>query len=358
MLTHLEINQFRNLSQLTLEPCQKFNLITGPNGSGKTSILEAIHMLGLGRSFRSRSSKSVIQEGKNALTVFGILGLDSETRVGIEKQRNNQNRIRIDQQDVASAASLAELFPLQVIHPDSYRLLDSGPRYRRQFLDWGLFHVEQHFFSQWQQLKHLLLQRNAALKTNLSKVEIQLWDEKFIEVSTSIESMRHTYFEAYYPIFRSILTQVTPLSGITLHYKQGWNPDKSLAEILEKSFSRDFEKGHTQYGPHRSDLEVLVRGIPVQDILSRGQQKSLVYALRLAQGILFHQTAQKKCVFLIDDLCSELDQYFMEKVLDCLIQVDSQIFMTAVHPNSLEKALEGQESKLFHVEHMETDQKT
>src|SRR3990167_3782041 len=133
-LNRLEITNFRNISHLSLEPSPRFNLIYGKNGSGKTSILEAIHMLGLGRSFRSRLAHRIVKHGEPQLTVFGVVQKSPEhvIAVGVEKQRNSQGRIRIDQKDVLSAASLAEILPVQVINPDSYRLLDAGPKYRRQ----------------------------------------------------------------------------------------------------------------------------------------------------------------------------------------------------------------------------------
>lgn len=145
-LTRVSVTAVRNLHPVTLS-LPRINILYGDNGSGKTSVLEAIHLLGLARSFRSARLQPVIQYEEAACTVFGqvMLANGIASNLGISRERQGEFTIRIDGQNARSAAQLAETLPLQLINPDSFRLLEGAPKIRRQFLDWGVFHVEPRF---------------------------------------------------------------------------------------------------------------------------------------------------------------------------------------------------------------------
>ena len=165
-LKRLTVTAVRNLHPVTLHPSPRINIISGDNGSGKTSLLEAIHILGLARSFRSTRLQPVIQHGQDACTVFAEMILSNGTAcaIGITRSKEADYQIRIDGQTVRSAAQLAETLPLQLINPDSFRLLEGAPKQRRQYLDWGVFHVEHQFLAVWQRKKKSLKQRNSLLR--------------------------------------------------------------------------------------------------------------------------------------------------------------------------------------------------
>lgn len=137
-LTRVSVTAVRNLHPVTLSPSPRINILYGDNGSGKTSVLEAIHLLGLARSFRSARLQPVIQYEEAACTVFGqvMLANGIASNLGISRERQGEFTIRIDGQNARSAAQLAETLPLQLINPDSFRLLEGAPKIRRQFLDW------------------------------------------------------------------------------------------------------------------------------------------------------------------------------------------------------------------------------
>jgi len=144
-LSRISVTGIRNLLPVTLSPSPRINILHGDNGSGKTSLLEAIHLLGMARSFRSTRLNPVISHEQDSCTVFGQveLGEAQSSALGISRDRSGEVRIRINGQTVRSAAELADALPLQLINPDSFRLLEGAPKLRRQFLDWGVFHVEQ-----------------------------------------------------------------------------------------------------------------------------------------------------------------------------------------------------------------------
>ena len=351
-LKRIEITSLRNIEHISLELNPGFNLLYGKNGSGKTSFLEAIYLLGHGYSFRNRSISRVIREGDELLTVFGRLETDSKTlAAGIERHKNGKVRVNVNEEVVSSVAELAKLLPIQLINPDSHAILLAGPKIRRQFLDWGVFHVEHSFYPLWKKLGRVLKQRNAALKSRLPQAPIKLWDSELIELSLEIDVMRVAYIQGFEPVFERIRHELLTLDGFSMTYHRGWASDEAYSEVLERSFSRDLMLGYTQYGPQRADLKCCMGKVPAQDVLSRGQQKLLVSAMRLAQGVLLKEQTGRSCLYLIDDLPAELDKTRREHLARVLHQIDAQVFVTGVELNELGESFEDYAYQMFHVEH-------
>ena len=351
-LTHLKVDNFRNLTEFGIDPSPSFNILYGDNGSGKTSFLEAIYYLGLARSFRSRLAPRIIAHGQYSLSVHGKLQSRNRTiTLGIERQQGGNSKIRIDGSDASTTASLAEALPLQLIDSNSDHLLIGGPKPRRQFMDWGVFHVEHSFFSIWQDYARALKQRNAALKQKMSPSQINLWNEALSQAGIEIDAYRQRYIEKLMPFFLETWQHLIGSDNIQATYTRGWPKDRYLHECLSESYARDSQLGYTYFGAHRGDLLLLSNKIPVQDVLSRGQQKLLVYALRLSQGKLLQQQTGKTCIYLIDDLSIELDQDKRHRAASMLVTLGAQSFVTGVFKSDLKDILSLCGSRLFHVEH-------
>lgn len=346
-LSLLEIHHLRNIQHTKIEPVSRLNLIIGKNASGKTSLLEGIYLLGLARSFRSHKAGNYIQEDKSATTLYGKLTINqSDTNIGFEKSLKN-TEMRLNGEKIKKVSEIAKLLPIQILGPESHSLLDTGPKLRRKFLDWGVFHVEHNYFDIWKRYRRTLLQRNSALRTNPKMVTF--WDKEFCETAESIDTFRRDYLTKLKPIFQNNLAQITKLKEVTISYRRGWAKDNPLINQLKTSFERDKQAGYTGRGPHRADLVVEFEGVAVDKRLSRGQQKMVVYALKLAQASLFNNQ-NHHCLILIDDLQSELDEEHRNSVLKLLAETQSQIFITATDKNLLESSY-WQEKKMFHVEH-------
>lgn len=349
-LTRLEISKLRNIDELALELNPRFNLFYGANGSGKTSILEAVYLLGLGRSFRHRSAQSVIQYGAEQLTVFGLL-IKSRQPIPIGVQRTCTGKLlgRIHGETISQVAQLAQLLPLQLIEPNSYQLLTDGPKQRRQFIDWGLFHVEPRFLTLWKRWQRLLDQRNAALRQRLSVKEVISWDEEWVALSEELTQLRLNYLTQFIPTFSALVHQFSSGLPIEIKYRSGWQQELDLALALAKHLPHDRQAGYTQVGPQRADLVLSCNGHPVQDVLSRGQQKIVVYALRLAQGMLLEKTLGTQCIYLLDDLTAELDEEYCHRVIQSLLEFTSQALITGVDCQKLSYWLPQGETFTFHV---------
>jgi len=354
-LTRVTVTAVRNLHPVTLSPSPRINILHGDNGSGKTSLLEAIHLLGLARSFRSTRLQPVIHYEQPACTIFGQVQLAEGgcSNLGISRDRQGELQIRIDGQNARSAAQLADLLPLQLINPDSFRLLEGAPKIRRQFLDWGVFHVEQRFLGAWQRLQKALRQRNSWLRHGtLDSASQAAWDRELCSASAEIDSYRRAYIQALKPVFERTLAELLQLEGLTLSYYRGWDKDRELSEVLTSSLFRDQQLGHTQAGPQRADLRLRLAGHNAAEILSRGQQKLVVCALRIAQGHLVNEAKRGQCIYLVDDLPSELDEQHRLALCRLLEDLHCQVFITCVDHELLREGWQTDTPvAMFHVEH-------
>ena len=363
-LAKLQITHVRNLQRVTLQELQGVNVFVGPNGSGKTSILESIHLLGMTRSFRAGSIKSLITHEKASCTVFGVTrpqcaqgsalaAAGPGLPVGVRRDRTGTAQIKVGGKAVRTLAALAEQLPLQVITADSFDLLTGPPGARRRFLDWGVFHVEQQFFDQWKRFQRCIKQRNNLLRRGkVPSQELLAWTRDLAVSGTAINLYRQNYFQALVPCFRDIMSGLAPsLGALELRYLQGWDRQLTYAEALQQGLSSDMEQGYTHSGPQRADIRVLAGGHPAAETLSRGQQKLVVCGLKLAQGRLMSRSAGSRGVYLIDDLPSELDQAHGRLVCEHLAAMDAQVFVTSIsRAEILSVWPEGKALTMFHVE--------
>lgn len=353
-LTRVSVTAVRNLHPVTISPSPRINILFGANGSGKTSLLEAVHLLGLARSFRSTRLQPVIQHEQVGCTVFGQVCQEDGrlSNLGVAREREGEFQIRIDGQNARSAAQLAETLPIQLINPDSFRLLEGSPKVRRQFLDWGVFHVEPRFLQAWQRLQKALRQRNSWLRHGkLDAVAQAAWDRELCAASDELDGYRRSYIQALKPEFEATLAQLIELPELTLSYYRGWDKERDLQDVLSASLQRDQHLGHTQVGPQRADLRLRLGSHSAADILSRGQQKLVVCALRIAQGHLLNQAKKGRCVYLVDDLPSELDDQHRQALCRLLEDLQCQVFITCVDQELLQDGWRTDTPvAMFHVE--------
>ena len=319
-LRRVQVTDFRCLQSVEFHPDAHFTLISGPNASGKTSLLEAIYVLGRGRSFRTRRLDHLIRHGTERFVVFAEV--DTSARrvpMGVEGSRNGI-RAQIDGDKPSSLAELALFLPVQIIDPEVHHLIEEGPSRRRRFLDWGVFHVEQSFVGHWQRYQQVLKQRNAALKARQPKTVVSIWDSDLVRSGELLGAARARYVALLRPIAEVIGRNLLGLE-LSLSYRDGWLKDQSMAEALQHSWNHDLDMGATQVGPHRAELSIRLEGLPVKDRISRGQQKLLAAALLIAQIKLFPEDSPVQPTLLLDDPAAELDH---ERLADLIREVSSQ----------------------------------
>ncbi|MEO8400595.1 MAG: DNA replication/repair protein RecF [Gammaproteobacteria bacterium] len=357
-LIRLDVADFRNLSAVKIDPIESgFNVFYGDNGSGKTSLLEAIYYLSRGRSFRSTSTSHVINHTAKKLSLFAHIQTASPNPpipIGIERQRNGDMKIRIAGEDGASFAELVQLMPALLINSNCYNLLDGGPIFRRKYLDWGAFYLTNDFFRIWKQYERALKQRNAALRVQSPKKELQIWTLELVRSASALHELRRDFVQQLLPFLNSALLELISIPGLKMGYQPGWDDSLNFQEEIERSIDKDRYVGYTQLGPHRADFKITINQTPVKDILSRGQQKLFVCAMIVAQGAMLQQCVNRRPIYLIDDLPSELDSLSRTNLMALLSRQEAQVFLTAVEREALADSFARVPVKMFHVEHGET----
>ncbi|MCG8708480.1 DNA replication/repair protein RecF [Brenneria sp. 4F2] len=349
-LTRLLIKDFRNIEAADLALAPGFNFLVGANGSGKTSVLEAIYTLGHGRAFRSVQAARVIRHEQPEFVLHGrIDGLERERSVGLSKNRQGDGKVRIDGSDGHKVAELAQLLPIQLITPEGFTLLNGGPKYRRAFLDWGCFHNEPGFFSAWSNMKRLLRQRNAALRQVSQYGQLRAWDQELVPLAERISEWRAQYSTAIAEDIAATCTQFLPEFALSFAFQRGWDKESDYAELLERQFERDRMLGYTSLGPHKADFRIRASGVAVEDMLSRGQLKLLMCALRLAQGEFLTRQNGLRCLYLIDDFASELDSTRRRLLAERLKATRAQVFVSAIGAEQIADMI-GENGKMFRVE--------
>ncbi len=350
-LLKLDIYSVRNIQKTSITPSPAINFIYGENASGKSAFIEAIFILGRAKSFRSASIKPVINFMQDQLIV------SAQTRtpggnyqhVGVRMDSKSFS-CRINQQSTQRRANLAYALPLQLIHPKSYELLDAGPQFRREFLDWGVFNHDPAFLHSWRNYKKALLQRNSLLKSKRTD-QINVWDKELVNYGTIVHNFRQSYLQKLKPVFIEILNKFLAFDAIELNLLAGWDSANEFTQVLKDDLARDIRYGFTHSGPHRADIQILIHGRLAKEIISRGQLKLLVISLKLAQvQLLAIETGQGGCI-LIDDFAAELDVNNRAKLLRQLSDMKTQVFITATEINEFGDLSTLNNYKMFHVEH-------
>ena len=328
MLTSLNIHNLRNLDALYLTPHPRFNFFHGPNGSGKTSILEALYLLGSGYSFRTRETAPLVQQGQSALTVFSKT--HAQDTVSIQKHLNGATVVRLNQQPCQRSSELAYLLPCLVFYHDLFQIIDAGPTVRRSILDWGLFHVEHSYHGLWKEYRAVLKQRNALLrKRDANRQHYTPWDKLLVDLAYAIDPLRQNYFQKWADNFQLFLAQLTD-TPCQIRFDKGWDrkeTGKSLQSILTEQFDQDLQRQYTYAGPQQADILFDSVSLKARQHLSRGQQKIILIALKLAQAHML----SKPCVYLMDDITIELDQAHIQRLFASLANLPGQFFLTSVH---------------------------
>ena len=393
MIERLQISNLRNLTQVNLH-ATACNVIIGANGSGKTSLLEAIFLLSRGKSFRHHQPKRYIQHHQNTATVYARL--NGSSTLAIQKQADATTILRLNQTTVYNQSILTEQLPTLLIDPSTMDMLEQGSASRRQLLDWLVFHMKQGFHPQWLAYQRLLKQRNSLLKktrhlTQVQLAELKSWDKGLSNHAALIHHYRERIFAEWQPYFAESIAQLLPTYAeqLSLSYNAGYDTNVALDIQLNERLEQDLQLGYTRIGNHRADvhvhwrsndsaasnnelsdtmheadtnLKVAVIKEQAANVLSRGEKKLLITALRLSQLPLLLNTqktndlsndsahVQVTPVVLLDDITAELDDRAIDILLSTLAQLPCQVFMTSLTDDILPLVHQyWSEPNMFHV---------
>lgn len=348
-LTSLRIRDLRCLQSVDLEPSEGINVLVGDNGTGKTSLLEAIYLLSRGRSFRHAPQSRLIRKDTETLSVYASIMDEAGKSFSIGMTRDSDElRFKLSTDPEARLIHLVRALPVQLIDPGLHALFDEGPSQRRRFLDWGVFHVEHAFYPSWNRYRRALQQRNSILRGHGSDNEVKAWDKDIVTATSHIHATRQRYVDELNKRLPKFLQRFHNTAEIDIQYTPGWPKDMGYAEALQHGLARDRQLGYTMHGPHRADLRIRWHGVKAEQRASRGEQKILICNLMLAQADLLAEQAQKRPVLLVDDLAAELGKQYRDSLIEVINELQLQSFLTCLDEAAI-PAVEGQ--KRFHVEH-------
>ena len=352
-VVRLITSNFRNIEQCKTDLHPYLNFLIGDNGSGKSSFLEAIFFLGHGKSFRTTKVENLVSFEQSTFVVS--VKDDQDTQIGISRDFiSNQTEIKINGQRHTKLSELAKNIAVQIITPESFKLFFGGPKERRRFVDLGLFHVEQSFSTEWKEFSRILKQRNAYLRSGHNLDGIKYWDEVFCIHSNNVSELRIKYVNSFKEEFLIWAQLLLPdiYKNIEIQYFQGWKQNTKLEDVLQSNRTREITLGYSISGTHKFDVRFLMKKQPIENQLSRGQQKLFLLALTFAQAKLIEKVKRVKPILLIDDVGAELDSQSRTVLNEAINQLNCQVIITAIDKVAIEPLVpDDLNYKMFHVKH-------
>ncbi len=361
----LTLTDFRNYSALKTELSPDLNLIFGKNAQGKTNFLEALYLLCLGRSFRAAQNQDLVKTAKESFIIQGTIATDNEIErsVGIKYIRDGKKEISVDRKRLPSHSAIFGHFPIVVMAPDEFRITTSGPSERRRFVDLLLSQVSLSYLSDLQSYNRTLKQRNRILHdlrdgVSVDDAAIEPWSQKLVDSGTRIIKSRERFLRDFSVLLNSVYAtltdtreQLTVVVESTVPFDEEQQIEAHFHEKLKQNSRKERILGNTLVGPHRDDVLFTVHDLDLRKYGSRGEHKSVLIAMKIAEFNYLRDARAETPVLLLDDCYSELDESRERSVFASLTGL-GQIFLTSPKQTLLENhpELYGHEISKFNVD--------
>ena len=334
LLNSLAIQNLRSIHKFNINFEPGINLIYGPNGQGKTSILEAIYILSISRSFKSHFLRNLITDGESNIKIIGKITDSKKNHLKIEYYKFKKNkRIKINEKTITNLSELLGKFPVTVLSPDDIDIIHSNKE-KRKFFNMVLCHTNQLYLQTLQQYQHALKQRNALLSQTIDSSYLQVWDEKISALGANIWKTRFNFFNNFIPIFNDLWKQLNCEFSAHLEYytNQILSKDDYYKKLIENNHI-DLKRGYTTIGPHRDKIDLFFNNMNIKECGSQGEKKLFLIVLKIAESIYIGQQMQTEPIILLDDLFAMLDKNRGLKILKLLTN-NFQIFITTTDANA------------------------
>lgn len=369
MLKSLNILNYRNIREASLEFAPKLNCFVGLNGQGKTNVLDAIYLLSFAKSAFTSQDSLNITHGEELAMVQGVYKPSAISHqpsegftISCGLRRGVKKQFRKDKKDYPRLIDHIGLIPLVMISPNDQQLIDEGSDERRRFMDVVISQLDRKYLDCLTKYNALLKQRNALLKQYADGpcpddlLEVLEW--QMTEPAEYIFKARTAFFEQFEPYFAKTYAQISGSAEVPHLRYVSQLQDRDLREAYVKTRQRDLILGWTSQGIHKDDLEMCLGEYPLKQVGSQGQQRTFVLAMKLAQalyiGAVSHQPSavRQKPILLLDDIFDRLDSERVERIVE-MVQSEEfgQIFITDTDRQHLTEILKPNEgAKIFHVE--------
>ena len=312
-IRHLWISRFRSYEEAELDCPEGLCVLRGPNGVGKTNVLEAIAYLSTLRSFRHAPVDALVASGADSAVLRAeIRQADREVLIEAEIARSGRSRVQVNRQRVNRNRELRELLAVTVFGPSDLELIQGGPAVRRELLDEIAVSLHPRNDSLRLEWERVLRQRNALLKQSVGgldesgRITLEVWDAKAAEAGEQVVEVRERLLS---DLARHVELAYRDLAGgehsVRFRYERSWSGD--LHAALRSAHKEELRRGVTVVGPHRDEMRIDLNGLPARTHASQGEQRCLALALRLGGHRMVHSELGVSPVLLLDDVFSELD---------------------------------------------------
>lgn len=352
ILNNLHIINFRNHSNNIINFGKNLNVIYGLNGEGKTTILEAISICSLSKSFLPTKDNNLIKIGENKYNLEAKCksDLDIPYSIKVEFDKLSKKKLNSTVADNLLPKNIIGEIPIVVLSPDHKNITFGSPADRRQFLDKLLSQSSKLYLDDLVKLKKVIKQRNKLLtqfkKNNNYNHDLLIpWTESFIELSSNIIIKRNKIITDISPIFLNYYNNISSMKENTsLSYKAyGFQeiPDNKsdiinkLKEIYNKKKDSEFYRATTLFGPQKDDIDININGGLAREIASQGQHKSLLISIKLAEFEILKNLRNETPIILLDDIFSELDEERIAHVINLVVKENAQTFITGTEANRI-----------------------
>ncbi|HCK99004.1 MAG TPA: hypothetical protein DHW42_02700 [Candidatus Marinimicrobia bacterium] len=320
-LKTLKLINFRNYNEGFFEFSDNLNIIFGDNGTGKTTLLEAIHFLSLTKSFRTNNDINIVKKKQDYFQIFGsfLNSKDKKIFVNLNYSKNEGKRIFINKVDLKRKTDIVGRLPVVIFSPGSQKITDGGPQVRRNFIDRILSQINSDYFQALIEYKKRIYQRNLILnkyrvqRQNKYDDYINTIDEMLVGFGAVIQKGRFEFIEKFNNLFCNIYKKLVHYDeSVSLQIMPNIQADSNdfeqkFKDKLQSRFENDLILGRTGAGPHRDNILLLFGNNDIRIVGSLGEHKMLLIALKIAEGIFIEQNLKEPVIFLLDDLFALLD---------------------------------------------------
>jgi len=372
ILQSLNILNYRNIREASLEFSPKLNCFVGLNGQGKTNVLDAIYLLSFTKSAYTSQDSLNITHGEEMAMVQGTYKEQSndvqctkDFTISCGLRRGVKKQFRKDKKDYPRLLDHIGLIPLVMVSPADHQLIEEGSDERRRFMDVVIGQRNRKYLDCLANYNALLKQRNALLKQYADAATppddlLEVLEWQMVEPAEYIYKARTEFFTEFEPYFQEVYKQIKN-SKLKIQNEEPEIPglryisqlqDRVLREAYIKTRQRDLILGWTSQGPHKDDLEMKLGEWPLKQVGSQGQQRTFVLAMKLAQALYLADMTGEAPILLLDDIFDRLDSERVERIVT-MVQSEQfgQIFITDTDRQHLTDIIQpGPDAKIFHVE--------
>lgn len=343
----LRIRNFRNLEDTSFEPHERFNIIVGQNGQGKTNLLEAIHTLATLRSFRTRTNRELVRHDQDQARVAGRFQRGSVRRDAALELRGGRRKVSLNDNPVRELSQYFGAINTVVFTPDDVTVLRDSKGARRLFVDRAIFNLAPAYALESSEFEKALKNRNATLKADrLDTLLLDTLDQQLATLGARVVSRRAEFVrELRQPLEEAFQGISGPTNRLRLDYVpnhsdptvgKGDTPDhqsddviaEALVKKLREARRTDLRRGFTTVGPHRDDFDVLLNGHSMGQYASQGQHRAFVLAFKVTEMRELRRLLGSYPILLLDDVSSELDPAKNARLFEFVHSIDGQVFVT------------------------------